>query len=195
MRIVAGTKKGRQIKTPARSDQSVRPTTDRVREGLFNILTHRYGSPFDGGRVLDLFAGTGALGLEALSRGASFALFVDNGATARGLIRENIHAFEWQGHAKLFRRDASKLGPAGTMKAFDLVFIDPPYGRGLGEKALTSLVQGNWLQRNALVVLEESANAGFSPPETYVLDDERRTGDTITRILKWVPETPMEIVP
>ncbi|MEL6817229.1 MAG: 16S rRNA (guanine(966)-N(2))-methyltransferase RsmD [Pseudomonadota bacterium] len=195
MRIVAGTKRGRPIKTPARSDQSIRPTSDRVRESLFNILAHRFGSPYEGGRVLDLFAGTGALGLEALSRGASFALFVDNGATARGLIRENIQAMGWQGNAKLFRRDASGLGPIGTMKPFDIVFLDPPYGRGLGEKALTSLTEGQWLRDEAIVVLEEGATAGFCLPQNYVLEDERRTGDTITRILVCVSETPMETYP
>ncbi|MEO1701050.1 MAG: 16S rRNA (guanine(966)-N(2))-methyltransferase RsmD [Pseudomonadota bacterium] len=183
MRIVAGAKKGRPIKTPPKSDQTIRPTSDRVRESLFNILTHRYGSPFEGQRVLDLFAGTGALGLEALSRGADFALFIDHGATARGLIRENIHAMGWQGKSKLFRRDASKLGPIGTMRPFHLVFLDPPYGRGLGELTLNALIEGHWLEDEAVIVLEESAAADFLVPDAYVLEDERRTGDTITRIL------------
>ncbi|MEO0543653.1 MAG: 16S rRNA (guanine(966)-N(2))-methyltransferase RsmD [Pseudomonadota bacterium] len=192
MRIGGGKMKGRPIKAPPRSDQSIRPTTDRVRESLFNILTHRFGAPFEGSRVLDLFAGTGALGLEALSRGAEFALFVDNGTSARGLIRENIHAMGWQGNAKLFRRDAASMGPIGTMKPFDLVFMDPPYGRGLGEKALETLADGGWLKPEAVIVLEESASAGFLLPTSYILEDERRTGDTITRILR--PATTAEVI-
>ncbi|MEM1376138.1 MAG: 16S rRNA (guanine(966)-N(2))-methyltransferase RsmD [Pseudomonadota bacterium] len=188
MRIVGGSLKGRTIKAPSRGDQSIRPTTDRVRESLFNILTHRFPEKLDGGRVLDLFAGTGALGLEALSRGASLGLFVDQGTTARGLIRENIQTLQLQGRAKLFRRDATKLGPIGTMQPFDLVFADPPYNRGLAETVLQELERHGWLNADAVVVLEEAASAGVAMPSTYVVEDERRAGDTITRILKWRPK-------
>ena len=125
MRIIAGRFRGKQLMTPG--DESIRPTADRVRESIFDILSSRLGPSFDGMRVLDLFAGTGALGLEALSRGAASAVFVETGAEARGLIRDHIEAFGLGGTARLLRRDATALGPSGTMGAFDLVFLDPPY--------------------------------------------------------------------
>ncbi|MEL6921159.1 MAG: 16S rRNA (guanine(966)-N(2))-methyltransferase RsmD [Pseudomonadota bacterium] len=191
MRIVGGALKGRNIKAPPRGDQSIRPTTDRVRESLFNILAHRYPDRLDGARVLDLFAGTGALGFEALSRGASFALFVDNGATSRGLIRENMHAMNLQGRAKLFRRDASKMGPIGTMERFHLVFADPPYNRGLAEPTLAGLFEHGWLAKNAVIILEEAAGADFSIPRSYMVEDERRAGDTVTRIMTFTANAEM----
>src|SRR3954465_7933479 len=137
MRIVAGKFRGKTLTSP--SDASIRPTADRVRESMFNILSSRLGPVFDGVRVLDLFAGTGALGLEALSRGAAHVTFVDMGAEARGLIRDHIEAFGAGGITKLLRRDATALGAAGTLGPVDLVFLDPPYGMGLGELALVSL--------------------------------------------------------
>lgn len=132
MRIVAGKFRGKALLSP--SDDSIRPTSDRARELMFNILASRIGVHLDGVKVLDLFAGTGALGLEALSRGASGAVFVDIGAELRGLIRDHIEAFGIAGIAKLLRRDATALGVAGTMGPFDLVFLDPPYGQGLGSR-------------------------------------------------------------
>src|ERR1700742_3364895 len=129
MRIVAGKFRGKALLSP--KDDSIRPTADRVREAVFNILASRLGPNLDGKRVLELFAGTGALGLEALSRGAANVVFVDIGAEARGLIRDHIEAFGAGGTTKLLRRDATSLGPAGSMRAFDLVFLDPPYGQGL----------------------------------------------------------------
>ena len=134
MRIVAGKFRGKALTSP--EDDSIRPTADRVRESVFNILASRLGPSFEGLRVLDLFAGTGALGLEALSRGATHVIFVDTGAEARGLIRDHIEAFGAGGVSKLLRRDATALGDAGTMGPVDLVFLDPPYGKGLGEQAL-----------------------------------------------------------
>ncbi len=136
---------------PRRVPNAIRPTTDRTREALFNVLAHRYAGKLAGGRVLDLFAGTGALGLEALSRGASYGVFIEESAEGRGLIRGNVEAFGLTGRTKIFRRDATNLGEAGTMQAFDLVFADPPYGRGLGELALQQR-QGRWLagRRSAL---------------------------------------------
>ncbi|MHB1110468.1 MAG: 16S rRNA (guanine(966)-N(2))-methyltransferase RsmD, partial [Devosia sp.] len=150
MRIVAGKFRGKNLFSP--SDETIRPTSDRARESIFNILSSRLGPNLDGSRVLDLFAGTGALGLEALSRGAASVVFVDTGAAARGLIRDHIEAFGAGGVAKLLRRDATDLGPAGTMGPFNLVFLDPPYGRGLGEKALASLAAGKWLAPDAVIV-------------------------------------------
>src|SRR5207245_2308460 len=136
MRIVGGRLRGRALAAP--KSQAVRPTADRLREALFNILAHAYGDPITGARVLDLFAGTGALGLEALSRGAQFALFVDDGAEARALLRENVAALGLGGVTKIFRRDATRLGPAHPVEPFSLVFLDPPYSKGLAEKALVS---------------------------------------------------------
>src|SRR5690606_21848963 len=144
MRIVAGKFRGKHLTSP--SDESIRPTADRVRESMFNILASRLGPVFSGIRVLDLFAGTGALGLEALSRGAAHVTFVDTGAEARGLIRDHIEAFGAGGITKLLRRDATALGTPGTFGQFDLVFLDPPYSHGLGEQALAGLAANGWLK-------------------------------------------------
>ena len=181
MRIVAGKFRGKQLSSP--EDDSIRPTADRVRESVFNILASGFGPNFDGLRVLDLFAGTGALGLEALSRGASNVVFVDTGAEARGLIRDHIEAFGAGGVAKLLRRDATSLGPAGTMGPVGLVFLDPPYGKGLGERALVSLKAGGWLKPETLLVLEESSEAILSLPEGFTLDDRREYGAAAVHFL------------
>ena len=174
MRIVAGKFRGKALLSP--SDDSIRPTSDRARESVFNILASRLSPNLDGMKVLDLFAGTGALGLEALSRGASSVVFVDLGAEARGLIRDHIEAFGAGGVAKLLRRDATALGPAGTMGPMDLVFLDPPYGKGLGEQALASLRDGNWLSKDATIVFEESSDTPVELPAGFVLDDRREYG-------------------
>src|SRR5829696_1445470 len=143
MRIVGGRFRGRALAGP-RSD-AIRPTSDRLRETIFNILAHAYDDPAAGARVLDLFAGTGAMGLEALSRGAAFALFVDDGAEARGLIRENVEALGLGGATRLFRRDAANLGAAHPVEPFSLAFADPPYGKNLAERSLASAHGGGWL--------------------------------------------------
>ena len=182
MRIVAGKFRGKALLSP--SDDSIRPTSDRAREAVFSILGSRLSPHFDGLRVLDLFAGTGALGLEALSRGASSAVFVDTGAEARGLIRDHIEAFGIAGIAKLLRRDATALGPAGTMGPVDLVFLDPPYGQSLGEKALMSLVAGNWLAPDATLVLEEGADVTLDLPPGFVLDDRREYGAAAVHFIR-----------
>lgn len=176
MRIVGGEFRGRTLKAP--SSMAVRPTSDRLRESLFNILAHAFDSVVDGARVIDLFAGTGALGLEALSRGARFALFVDDGAEARALLRANVEALGVGGRTRVFRRDATKLGAAPPGEPFTLAFLDPPYGRGLAPLALTALRDGGWLAPGALVVVEESAGAVREPPEGYALLDRRDYGDT-----------------
>lgn len=182
MRIVGGEFRGRPL-APPRSD-AIRPTTDRAREALFNVLAHRHGTKLAGARVLDLFAGTGALGLEALSRGASYGVFIEESAEGRGLIRENVEAFGLTGRTKIFRRDATSLGEAGTMQPFDLVFADPPYGKGLGELSLESARNGGWLAPGALCVVEERATAGFNPPAGFTVADERNYGDTIIRFIE-----------
>ncbi len=161
---------------------SIRPTADRVRESLFNMLTSRFAGLFLDCRVLDLFAGTGALGLEALSRGASACVFVEESAEGRELIRFNIETLSLQGCTTILRRDASALGDAGTIKPFGLLFADPPYGKGLGQRALASALKGGWLEPGAVCVVEESASAGCVTADSFELLDERRYGDTAIRI-------------
>jgi 16S rRNA (guanine966-N2)-methyltransferase len=174
MRIVGGRLRGRALAAP--KSNAVRPTADRLREALFNILVHAYDDPVTATRVLDLFAGTGALGMEALSRGAAFALFVDDGAEARALLRENVAALGLGGVTRVFRRDATKLGAAHPVEPFSLVFLDPPYGQGLAEKALAAARTGGWLTADALIVVEEAAKSGFAAPDGF--DElERRTYD------------------
>ena len=176
MRIVGGQFRGRTLATP--KTLAVRPTADRLREAVFNILVHAYGDPVAGARVLDLFAGTGALGLEALSRGAAFALFIDDAAEARALMRENVEALGLGGMSRIFRRDATKLGAAHPVEPFSLVFLDPPYRQGLAEKALASAQAGGWLKPDALVVVEEAAAAGFKTPAGFAESERRRYDDT-----------------
>ncbi len=182
MRIIGGAHKGRAIHAP--QGTIARPTTDRVRESLFNILEHG-PSPPAGARVLDLFAGSGALGLEALSRGAAMALFVDENTGARGAIRQNIETLGLTGSTKVFRRDATKLGerPAG-IQPFDLIFCDPPYRSGLGEIALARAAEGRWLAPGAIAVLERSGMEDAAPPAGFTVMDERRYGDTVLTLLE-----------
>ncbi len=182
MRIVGGDLRGRTLATPR--SQAIRPTTDRTREALFNVLAHRHDDRLEGARVLDLFSGTGALGLEALSRGAAYCVFVEESAEGRGLVRENVEAFGLQGRTKIFRRDATALGPAGTLGEFRLLFADPPYGRGLGEKALRSAREGGWIGPGTLCVVEETADAVFEPGEGFEVVDERSYGDTTIRFVE-----------
>lgn len=176
MRIVGGTLRGRKLLTPEGS--AIRPTSDRVRESVFNVLLHGIaGFEIEGARVLDLFAGTGALGLEALSRGAAFCLFVDDTVEARGLVRDNADALGLTGQTRIFRRDASRLGSSSAGR-FSLVFLDPPYGKGLAEKALAELRKGEWLEPAAILVVEESAGVFAEIPAGYVALDRRTYGDT-----------------
>lgn len=177
MRIVSGSLKGRALATPAHA--GLRPTSDRVRESLFNILAHGIdGPPIEGARVLDLFSGTGALGIEAVSRGARYVLFVEQDANARALIRRNVEAFGLTGVTRIWRRDATDLGPAGTMQPFDIVFLDPPYGKGLGERALASALAGGWMRPGALAVLEERDGIALAIPPPLAEIDRRTWGDT-----------------
>ncbi len=175
MRIVGGRFKGRSLKGP--SSSATRPTSDRLRESLFNVLAHAYGDPCDGARVLDLFAGTGALGLEALSRGARFALFVEAAAAAREVIRDNAATLGLAGATRLTHRDATRLGPLGPDEAYGLVFCDPPYGKGLAEAALTGARACGWLTPQALAVVEERAGA-FVAPEGFRELERRRYDDS-----------------
>lgn len=183
MRIVGGRLRGRALATPQSTD--IRPTTDRAREALFNILINHFGHDWSAIRVLDLFAGTGALGLEAVSRGAAHALFVETGVEGRGLIRENIEAFGLTGIARLLRRNATDMGAIGTMEPFNLAFADPPYGKGLGEAAYASAAAGGWLVNGAICVLEESAASAFHLPQGFALESERRYGGTCLRLMRY----------
>jgi 16S rRNA (guanine966-N2)-methyltransferase len=176
MRIVGGRFRGRALAGP-RSD-AIRPTSDRLRETIFNVLAHSYDDPVAGARVLDLFAGTGAMGLEALSRGAAFALFVDDGAQARGIIRENVEALGVGGQTRLFRRDATRMGRPGPNELFSLVFCDPPYGKDLAPRALRSCAQGGWLTREALVVVEEAQGGEVALPAGFTELERRDYAET-----------------
>jgi 16S rRNA (guanine966-N2)-methyltransferase len=186
MRIVAGKFRGTRIEAP--KGLATRPTSDKVRQALFNVLEH--GAPgvdFDGARVLDLFAGSGALGLEACSRGARFCLFVEESAEARAAIRRNVEALHLTGASKIWRRDATRLGPAGTMQPFDLVFIDPPYGKGLGTRALQSAAEGGWIREGGIAVLEERADAAIGLPPNFEEIDTRAYGDTKIIVMRAFP--------
>ena len=159
MRIVAGKLKGRAIVAP--EGQGTRPTSDRARQAIFNVLEHAaWAEPLAGARVMDLFAGSGALGFEAMSRGAAFCLFVETDEAARGAIRENADTCGVMGATRVHRRSAIDLGvrPGSDGEAFDLAFLDPPYGKGLGEQALARLLDGNWLKPGALVVFERGSD-------------------------------------
>jgi 16S rRNA (guanine966-N2)-methyltransferase len=183
MRIIAGRFKGKTLDAP--KGLNTRPTSDRVREALFNVLEH--GAPavdFESARVLDLFAGSGALGLEALSRGARYCLFIEDDAGARGAIRRNVEAMGLTGITKIWRRDATTLGPVGNLTPFDLIFCDPPYGKGLGERALASAVEGQWIAPQAIAVLEERAGLAPAWPAPFEEIDRRRYGDTEIAIAK-----------
>ena len=176
MRIVGGRYRGRTLSAP--KSQAIRPTADRLRESLFNILMHAYGNPVSGARVLDLFAGTGALGFEALSRDASFVLFIDDGVEARALLRANVESLGVGGTTKVYRRDATRLGPVKPLEPFALAFLDPPYGKGLAEKALTSAREGGWLAPGAIAVVEEAADVAFNAPEGFAELERRKYDDT-----------------
>jgi 16S rRNA (guanine966-N2)-methyltransferase len=185
VRIVGGEFRGRSLATP-RSDD-IRPTTDRTRESLFNILSHAYADALDGTRVLDLFAGTGAVGFEALSRGARAVLFVEQSAEGRGLIHTNIETLAVIGRAKIFRRDATSLGAVGTVEPFDLLFADPPYAKGLGEKAFESAARGGWLVPGALAILEERADIQPAAIDGFDPLDIRTFGDTRMHFYRYRP--------
>jgi 16S rRNA (guanine966-N2)-methyltransferase len=182
MRVVGGRLRGRVLAGP--KSQAIRPTADRLRESLFNILQHAYGDPITGARVLDLFAGTGALGIEALSRGAAFALLIDDGAEARALLRENVTTLGLGGVTRIFRRDATKLGPVAPLEPFSLVFLDPPYGQGLAGQALASAREGGWLTPDALIVVEEAVKSGFAAPEGFSELERRGYDDTEFIVLR-----------
>lgn len=186
MRITGGTLRGRTLSAPA--DARVRPTSDKVRQAIFNILAHNdfaCGFTLEGGRAADLFAGTGAMGIEALSRGARYCLFVEDAAESRALIRENVEAFHLTGATKIWRRDATDLGPmgAGANGPFDLVFLDPPYRKNLVAPALASLRDGGWLAKDAILVCECAADEDVPSTDGFAVLDDRTYGETHISIL------------
>ena len=185
MRIVGGALRGRTLKGP--KSPTIRPTSDRLRESIFDILAHAYDNPVEGAAVIDLFAGTGALGLEAISRGAARALFVDNGSEARALLRENIEALGLGGVTRVFRRDATRLGLAPPGETFTLVFLDPPYDKGLATPAIEELTRGGWLGPGALLVIEEDVKTAIALPEGLTQLETRRYGDTQIMIARRAP--------
>jgi 16S rRNA (guanine966-N2)-methyltransferase len=174
MRITGGRLRGRILKCPFSG--RIRPTSDRLRETIFNILIHAYGNPVEGARVLDVFAGTGAMGFDALSRGACFALFVEQNAEACAIIGANVQALGLERGARVLRRDARKPGFSPQGEKFDLVFLDPPYGRGLVPPALAALREGHGLAKDALLVIEESAAEAVDLPQGIAVRESRRFG-------------------
>ena len=183
MRIIAGKFRGTALANVGKGDAAahLRPTSDRVRESLFSMLTHH--DVIHGARVLDLFAGTGALGLEALSRGAAEVCFVENGRAGQKLLRENIEKLRAEGETTLMRNDATRLGPWPNAR-FDLVFLDPPYGKGMGQTALAAARAGGWLAPDAMIIWEE--NAPMNAPEGFERLDKRKYGDTHVTLLRHV---------
>jgi 16S rRNA (guanine966-N2)-methyltransferase len=175
LRIIAGSLKGRMLIGPKSTE--IRPTSDRLRETLFNVLSHRFVSNIENANVLDLFAGSGSLAFEALSRGAKFACLVDNGIEARGLLRANVESLGLGGTTRILKRDTCKLGNVSPFEAFSLVFMDPPYGKGLCEQALNSGYEGGWFAKNALFVLEDRATIEITLPDWFELIDKREAGE------------------
>ncbi|TCT37880.1 16S rRNA (guanine(966)-N(2))-methyltransferase RsmD [Martelella mediterranea] len=183
MRIVGGEFRGRTLTAPKTS--AIRPTTDRTRESLFNILAHAHPEILNGARMLDLFAGTGAMGLEALSRGVKSVVFVESSIEGRGLLWSNIETLGLQGRTRIMRRDATKLGPITKTDPFDFLFADPPYGKGLGEKALAAAHEGGWLKPNALTILEESAEVVPDVPACFRVLESREFGETTMHFYRY----------
>jgi 16S rRNA (guanine966-N2)-methyltransferase len=183
VRVVGGRLRGRALQAPA--SRAIRPTSERLRESIFDILLHRYPGRLEGARIVDLFAGSGALGIEALSRGASFTLFVDEGIEARALLRANVKALGLGGVTRIWRADATRLGKAPAGSPFTLAFLDPPYGKDLAGFALGALGNGAWLADGALCIVEEATKAAVAAPEAFTLVDERVYGDTKIAFLRY----------
>ncbi len=188
MRITGGKLRGRSLFAPP--DMRVRPTSDKVRQAIFNLLEHHpelADFSLVRARVLDLFAGAGTLGLEALSRGAAYGLFVDESAESRAVIRRNIEALDLTGVSKIWRRNAAALGRLDTLAPFDLAFLDPPYRKDLIEPALKAMRDGGWLMANAVVVAESDEQDVIDPPTDYLAFDRRAYGGTIVNLLRYTP--------
>lgn len=182
MRIIAGTHKGRRLHTPKGSE--TRPTSDRLRESIFNILAHNWADHLTGARVADIFAGSGAMGIEALSRGAAHAVFVEKHSAGRALVSRNLDSLGLAEKARVIAGDARQLPPAEA--PFDLVLMDPPYGRGLGKAALAALEQAGWLRAGTLIVLETGRDEQLELPRGFEVSDRRAQGDSQVIFLRRV---------
>jgi len=187
VRIVGGEFRGRSLATPKSND--IRPTADRTRESLFNILSHAYPEAIDGTRMMDVFAGTGAVGLEAASRGCRHVLFVESSVEGRGLLWENIDALGLHGRTRMLRRDATDLGSVGNLEPFDFLFADPPYGKGFGEKAFAAAAAGGWLVPGALAILEERGDVTVSAPSDFLFLEVRTFGDSKMHFFRYQPRS------
>jgi 16S rRNA (guanine966-N2)-methyltransferase len=185
VRIVGGEFRGRSLAVP--KSNAIRPTADRTRESLFNILSHAYPGAIDGTRMMDIFAGTGAVGLEGASRGCRHVLFVESSVEGRGLLWENIDALGLHGRTRMLRRDATDLGSVGNLEPFELLFADPPYGEGLGEKAFKAAADGGWLVPGALAILEERADVVVDMPPAYLFLEVRTFGDSKMHFYRYQP--------
>ena len=176
MRIVGGSHRGRRLFAPP--GQTVRPTSDRAREALFNILTHgdlaADGVPFAGAAVLDAFAGTGAFGLEALSRGAASAIFIERDPEALAVLRKNVDVLGERARAEIVPTDATR--PPRAVTGCAVAFLDPPYRSGLAAPALAALGANGWLAPKAIAVVEVGTREGFAPPAGFVIRAERVYG-------------------
>jgi 16S rRNA (guanine966-N2)-methyltransferase len=182
MRIIAGRNRGRKLAAPA--GQTVRPSSDRLRQALFNILQHgKHGVEIDDAIVVDAFAGTGAIGLEALSRGAGYVVFIENEPTALESLRKNVALCNESEHAEITRADATQPPPAPA--ACDLAFLDPPYGRELASPALSALAQKDWFKDDALCIVELASSEQLVPPEGFEFLDVRTYGAAQIVILRW----------
>lgn len=182
MRIIAGKFRSKKLTSPKGDD--IRPTSDRVRQSIFNIISSRLDHDFSEQRVLDLFAGTGAMGIEAISRGASEVVFVDNGLEARSLIRSHIDSFGIGGQARLLKRDALNLGKNEKCIPFNMIFIDPPYGKNLGKAALNAALENGWIADGAIIILEEKARQEIEFSDDLELIDRRKYGNSEVYLLR-----------
>lgn len=185
MRIVGGEFRGRSLAVP--KSNAIRPTADRTRESLFNILSHAYPEALNATRMMDLFAGTGAVGLEGASRGCRHVLFVESSVEGRGLLWENIDALGLHGRTRMLRRDATDLGSVGNLEPFDFLFADPPYAQGLGEKAFAAAADGGWLVPGALAILEERADVVVDVPPAFLFLEVRTFGDSKMHFFHYQP--------
>jgi len=184
VRIIGGEHKGRNLVGLGKGDPTahLRPTSVRVRESIFNlIIGGRFGNKLANCNILDLFAGTGALGLEAISRGAKSVVFVDNGQQAIQLLRKNISICAAENKARVFKADATKKLPTQLKNSFDLVFIDPPYGKGLGQQALKILKKCELLNTETLIILEEGEQ--INSFESFSIEECRRYGSSYAHFL------------
>jgi 16S rRNA (guanine966-N2)-methyltransferase len=185
VRIVGGEFRGRSLAVP--KSNAIRPTADRTRESLFNILSHAYPEALNATRMMDLFAGTGAVGLEGASRGCRHVLFVESSVEGRGLLWENIDALGLHGRTRMLRRDATDLGSVGNLEPFDFLFADPPYAQGLGEKAFAAAADGGWLVPGALAILEERADVAVDVPPAFLFLEVRTFGDSKMHFFHYQP--------